>query len=238
MQFAERQLPTALTLERSVSVNNTYYVYQLVDPRSGRPFYVGKGTGQRAYSHLRFKDGNGNPYKDRTIQQIFAAGQIPVIEFLHQGIKDENLAYQLEEHAISSIGIDNLTNLVSSCRPPSRKGWKPSKVTLEKRGRSLRGIPRSAQWLKKLSESKQGTRNPMYGKKNPCSEETRISIARTKNLAHYDTYKKALDMMSQGLSADTVAQELGIGRGICFRLKNGTHGIFTSFPELKQSKAG
>ncbi|MEX6462844.1 hypothetical protein AB6N35_00520 [Dietzia cinnamea] len=28
-----------------------YYVYLLVDPRDGRPFYVGKGRGERANSH-------------------------------------------------------------------------------------------------------------------------------------------------------------------------------------------
>lgn len=30
-----------------------YYVYQIVDPRTGAPFYVGKGTGKRAWTHLR-----------------------------------------------------------------------------------------------------------------------------------------------------------------------------------------
>jgi len=28
-----------------------FYVYLLVDPRTDRPFYVGKGTGQRLLAH-------------------------------------------------------------------------------------------------------------------------------------------------------------------------------------------
>ena len=30
-----------------------YYVYELIDPRNGEVFYVGKGSGKRAYKHER-----------------------------------------------------------------------------------------------------------------------------------------------------------------------------------------
>ena len=31
-----------------------YYVYMYSDPKTKKPFYVGKGTGNRAFSHLNF----------------------------------------------------------------------------------------------------------------------------------------------------------------------------------------
>ena len=33
-----------------------YYVYMYSDPKTKKPFYVGKGTGNRAFSHLNFYD--------------------------------------------------------------------------------------------------------------------------------------------------------------------------------------
>ena len=30
-----------------------YYVYRLIDPRNGQTFYVGKGKGNRVFSHAK-----------------------------------------------------------------------------------------------------------------------------------------------------------------------------------------
>ena len=116
--------------------------------------------------------------------------------------------------------------------PPSKKGWKPSAETLAKRSASLKGIERTDEWCRKLSEAKKGTNNPMYGKPNPCSDEKKLAILRTKNAPNYELYKKAIGLMNNGLSATKVSKQLGVGRGVCFRLKNRSHGFFQVFPEL------
>ena len=209
-----------------------YYVYQLVDPRNNKPFYIGKGTGNRAYQHAKFKDGNENPYKDRKIKSILKENLDIIVELLYDNLTDENTAYDLEEQVIEKIGIENLTNIAKDRIPPSRLGWVPSKETLEKRSKSLKGIVRTEEWCQNLSVAKQGKNNPMYGKKNPCSENKQLSIIRTKNLPNYDLYKQAIELMNSGVSADKVASQLDIGKGVCFKLKNRSHLFFKAFPEL------
>ena len=142
----------------------TYYVYQLVDPRNNKPFYIGKGTGNRAYQHTKFKDGNENTYKDRKIKSILKENLEIIVDLLYKDLTDENTAYELEKQIIEKIGIENLTNLVKDRIPPSKKGWIPSKQTLEKRSQSLKGIIRTKEWCQNLSLAKQGKNNPMYGR--------------------------------------------------------------------------
>lgn len=213
-----------------------YYVYQLIDPRNGQPFYIGKGSGNRAYSHAKFKDGNNNPHKDRVIKKIINEQLEPLVEIVHDNIHCETKAYDLETELIRKIGISNLTNICEDARPPSRKGWTPSHETLAKRSKSLKGIERSDIWKKRLSECKSGKLNPMYGKKNPCNEEKRIQIIRTKNIKNYDLYKTFLVSISTGESVPSAYKRLGIPKGVAYRLANGSHGIFDAFSELIQFK--
>lgn len=215
----------------------TYYVYKLIDPILNRIFYIGKGKGNRAWTHNTFKDGNENPHKDRYIKNLHRQGLEPIIEIVRY-FSNESDAYDFEENLIESIGLENLTNITSNARPPSKKGWKPSEETLNKRSKRLKGIPRTPEWCHKLSLSKQGKNNPMYGKNLPCSEKRRISIIREKNRKNYDLYKNAILAIESGKPVSVVSKELNIGRGICFLLKNRTHGIFEAFPELKEFKTG
>jgi hypothetical protein len=96
---------------------NNCYVYQLIDPRNGQPFYVGEGKEQRAWSHLIFASGCINPHKDRTIKKIQSLGLEVVIKIVKRNLtKNESIKY--EEQLIEEIGLDNLTNICKNANPP------------------------------------------------------------------------------------------------------------------------
>ena len=85
-----------------------FYVYVYSDPRNNRPFYIGKGVGNRAFSHLTDASESA---KVARIREIRATGNEPEIKILAFGL-DETTAYKVEAAAIDLIGFGNLTNKV------------------------------------------------------------------------------------------------------------------------------
>ena len=83
-----------------------HYVYVYSDPDTHKPFYVGKGKGDRVFNHLSDRSESD---KVRKINDIKARGKEPVIEILAHGL-DEETAFKVEAAVIDLIGIDNLTN--------------------------------------------------------------------------------------------------------------------------------
>lgn len=133
----------------------SYYVYLLLDPFNYYlPFYVGKGSGQRAYKHIsetRVK--NENKRKAKRIDEILKRGGQPKILFWEKNINNENDAYHLEAELITRfgrIGIDSegiLTNICEDVRPPiGKRIW-----TDEERNA--------------FSQNQMGNKNPNFGKK-------------------------------------------------------------------------
>ena len=82
------------------------YVYLYIDPRTGLPFYVGKGVGNRAFDHLYAKEDSD---KVARIEKIKASGQEPMIEILRHGLTDGQ-ATLVEASVIDLLGLDSLAN--------------------------------------------------------------------------------------------------------------------------------
>ena len=82
---------------------NPFYVYALKDPRQkpAKPFYIGKGTGNRAWEHQLKPD---DSEKGEVIKGIQEAG----LKVLHTVLADnltEEQALKLEAELISAFGI-------------------------------------------------------------------------------------------------------------------------------------
>lgn len=82
---------------------NPFYVYALKDPRSkpSKPFYIGKGTGNRAWEHQAKID---DSEKGRLIQDIISAG----FRVIHTIVADnltEHQALKIEAELIAAFGI-------------------------------------------------------------------------------------------------------------------------------------
>ena len=90
-----------------------YYVYLYIDPRDGRPFYVGKGQGERVLAHLSEA---AESRKSRTIEALRALGLAPRLEVLAHGLESDEVALRIEAAVIDLLGLDHLTNTV--------RGWR------------------------------------------------------------------------------------------------------------------
>lgn len=86
-----------------------YYVYIYMDPDTKEIFYVGKGKGNRVFSHL--KD-DSDSEKVKKIKMLQADHKEPVIEILIHGLENEETALKVEAAVIDLIGLDGLTNRV------------------------------------------------------------------------------------------------------------------------------
>lgn len=88
-----------------------YYVYRLVDPRDGKTFYVGKGTGERVLQHGWDAVAADIPTdKQRQINEIRAAGLEELVIIQRYGLNEET-AFAIEAALIDVL--PGLTNMVA-----------------------------------------------------------------------------------------------------------------------------
>ena len=91
-----------------------FYVYRLIDPRTGHTFYVGKGKDNRVFAHVNRElhlredeDEDEVSLKYQTIRKITEAG-LEVIHVIHRHNMDEDTAYAVEAALIDAYpGLSN-----------------------------------------------------------------------------------------------------------------------------------
>ena len=86
------------------------YVYRLIDPRNGETFYVGKGQGDRVFSHVRGEqkiEGDELDNKLKRIREIRVAG-FEVAHVIHRHGLDDKTAFEVEAALIDAYpGLTN-----------------------------------------------------------------------------------------------------------------------------------
>ncbi len=101
-------------LSQSTIESLGYYVYLLIDPRNGEPFYVGKGHGNRVNQHLlgALETELDEVKKIKTIHAIQKANLEVGHLILRHGLAEKE-AFEVESAVIDFIGMNNLTNIVA-----------------------------------------------------------------------------------------------------------------------------
>jgi len=174
-------------------MENIYYVYALIDPRTNLPFYVGKGKNNRMLQHLK-EGATSGVKKNNRIAEIRAAGFEPIAVKLAENMFNED-AYNLEEDVISELGREDIDKdgILTNNR---LHAWAPV-MTAEVRlaiSTWRTGITFSDAHRKNLSKARAGkTYEEIYGeegatkrreqlteKRGPMSEERKSNISAAK----------------------------------------------------------
>jgi hypothetical protein len=174
-------------------MENIYYVYALIDPRTNLPFYVGKGKNNRMLQHLKEGSTNGAK-KNAKITEIRSAGFEPIAVKLVENMFEED-AYKFEEDIITELGREGIDKdgILTNNR---LHAWGP---VMTKEVRSAistwrTGMTFTDEHRKNLSKARIGkTYEEIYGKegakkkreqlaekRGPMTEERRTNISNAK----------------------------------------------------------
>ncbi|MEA9562683.1 GIY-YIG nuclease family protein, partial [Xanthomonas campestris] len=96
---------------------NPYYIYALKDPRStpAAPFYIGKGTGVRAWEHIIKADVTR---KGRRVSEIHGTGKTVFVTVLADDLT-EHQALKLEAELISAFGTESTGGILTNSVIPA-----------------------------------------------------------------------------------------------------------------------
>ena len=146
-----------------------YYVYELIDPRDGIVFYVGKGKNNRMYEHVnktkKGKMSNNNPHLYYKIKQILENESSVKYNVILENESEEE-CFRVETETINKYGLENLTNIADG----GLGGYNQSAVDINRQIRlgktweEIYGKEQAEQMKIKWSEMYKGKNNPFFGK--------------------------------------------------------------------------
>lgn len=166
-----------------------FYVYIHKKP-DGTPFYVGKGTGNRAYQFSKRTQWHKNIVakygKENIIVQIincvnesqaFDLEKIYIKQFKIDGVQLVNLTDGGE--GVSGLVRGEPTEEHKRKNGDARRGKKQSEETKKKRSEALKGRKRiiTPEWREKISLSMKGKPSPRLGAR--LSDETKQKISQS-----------------------------------------------------------
>jgi len=184
-----------------------FYVYELRDPDTMLPFYVGKGSGDRMYRHENAvrnwatnRMADHNTYLYNKIKKILDGGK-RVKHFKVFETNDENEAFEKEKELIKSYREAGfkLCNILDGGEGYSGGTHKLSEEAKQKIGNALRGKSKSIEHRKALSDAKY--KNPIRawkGKTFSAEHKRKLSEAA---IARHKREKEALQN-GKGSEAD------------------------------------
>ncbi len=159
-----------------------YYVYELIDPRNNKPFYIGKGKYKRMYAHFNAIKNNKNlinKHLENKLKKLLCDGLKPNYKKIFES-DNEKLCFNKEIERIKEIGRENLCNLTDGGEGGSVYGRKLSLETKNKIRNSNIGKKRSEETkenirISRIKQYKDKRNHPMFGKKHSMKSKKKMS---------------------------------------------------------------
>lgn len=235
-----------------MSINEReFYVYIYRDPRSMKPFYVGKGKKNRMFHHLNETfENTENKKKWGYIKGLRNKGLEPIVGRYSKNLTEKQ-AYELEERLIKKWGRKDfekygiLTNICINNRPPSSKGKRNAHFNKFGSDHPAYGFKHSEKMIEKRTKSykekakkygySQGSKNSRYNDHRTYEEiHGKEKSDKLKNDFHNkrkgsgnSNAKKWLFIGPDGTqicckgNRDQIAQYLGLNKAMIGRVSRG-----------------
>jgi len=103
--------PVQVSFPPGVAAKLAVYVYLLIDPRTGRPFYVGKGRGDRCFRHVEAARTTRGPSDGATLPSKVA--KFPILDRIREAESDGRpVRIEILRHGLTAAEADLVVGAV------------------------------------------------------------------------------------------------------------------------------